>query len=85
MAAILLKTLEISHEAAHTTTLGFGGQIMQNAKDSQKTSTTIQYMDHLAPVTEPEVLAYRCEPTIQCQDYWSSGPGTGKLIETSPD
>ena len=56
MAPRLLKRLGISHEAAHTTTLGLGGQIMQHAKDSRKTSITVQYMEHLAPVTEPEVL-----------------------------
>jgi len=56
MAPRLLKRLGISHEAAHTTTLGLGGQIMQHAKDSRKTSKTVQYMEHLAPVTEPEVL-----------------------------
>jgi hypothetical protein len=55
MAARLLKKLGISHEEAHITTHGFGGQIMQHAKDSRKTSITVQYMEHLAPVTEPEV------------------------------
>jgi len=56
MAPRLLKKLGISHEAAHTTTLGLGGQIMQHASDGRKTSITVQYMEHLAPVTEPEVL-----------------------------
>jgi hypothetical protein len=56
MAPRLLKKLGISHEAAHITALGLGGQIMQHAKDSRKTSITVQYMEHLAPVTEPEVL-----------------------------
>jgi len=56
MAPRLLKKLGISHEVAHITTLGLGGQIMQHAKDSRKTSITVQYMEHLAPVTEPEVL-----------------------------
>jgi len=56
MAPTLLKKLGISHEVAHITTLGLGEQIMQHAKDSQKTTITVQYMEHLAPVTEPEVL-----------------------------
>jgi len=56
MASRLLKKLGISHEAAHTTTLGLGGQIMQHAKDSRRTSITVQYMEHLAQVTEQEVL-----------------------------
>jgi hypothetical protein len=56
VAPRLLKILGISHEAAHITTLGLGGQIMQHAKNSRKTSITVQYMEHLAPVTEPEVL-----------------------------
>jgi len=56
IAPRLLKKLVISHEAAHITTLGLGGQIMQHAKDGRKTSITVQYMEHLAPVTEPEVL-----------------------------
>jgi hypothetical protein len=51
-----LKKLGISHEAAHITTLGLGGQIMQHAKDIRKTSITVEYMEHLAPVAEPEVL-----------------------------
>jgi len=34
MAPRLLKRLGISHEAAHTTTLGLGGQIMLHAKES---------------------------------------------------
>ena len=56
MAPRLLKKLGISHEVAHITTLGLGGQIVQHGKDSRKTSTTVQYMEHLARVTEPEVL-----------------------------
>jgi len=55
----LLKKPRISHEAAHTTTSGLGEQLMQHAKDSQKTSITVQYMEHLARVTEVEVLVGR--------------------------
>lgn len=56
MAPGLLQKLGISNEAAHSATLGLGGQIMQHVKDGQKTSTTIQYLEHLALVTEQEVL-----------------------------
>jgi len=56
LAPRLLKRLGISREAAHTTTLGLGGQIMQHAKVSRKMSITIQYMENLPPVPEPEVL-----------------------------
>jgi hypothetical protein len=56
MAPRLLKKLGISQEAAHITALGLRGQIMQQAKDSRKPSITVQYIVHIAPVTEPEVL-----------------------------
>jgi len=56
MAPWLFKNLGISHEAAHITTLGLGGQSMQHAKDNRKMSISVQYMEHLAQVTEPEVL-----------------------------
>jgi hypothetical protein len=55
IAPRLLKRLGILHEAAQTTTLGLGGQILQHAKDSRKMSITVQYMEHLAPDTELEV------------------------------
>jgi hypothetical protein len=56
MAPRLLKRLGISHEAAHITTLGLNGGVMQHAKDSRKTRITVQYMDYLAPVDESDVL-----------------------------
>jgi hypothetical protein len=56
MAPKLHKNLTKSHEVAHTATLGLGGQIMQHAKDCRMTSITVQYMEHLAPGTDPEVL-----------------------------
>jgi len=56
MAPRLLRKLGLPHEAAHTTTLGLNGQVMEHARDSQKTMISAQYFDHLAPVDEPEVL-----------------------------
>jgi hypothetical protein len=52
----LPKKLGISHEAAHITTLGLCGQIMQHAKNSGKTSITVRYIEHLATVTELDVI-----------------------------
>jgi hypothetical protein len=56
MAPRLLKQLGISHEAAHITTLGLNGGVMQHAKDSQKTPITVQYVDYCIPVEESDVL-----------------------------
>jgi hypothetical protein len=56
MAPKLHKNLTKSQEVAYTATLGLGGQIMQHAKDFQKTSITVHYMKHLAPVRKLEVL-----------------------------
>jgi hypothetical protein len=56
MAPRLLKRLGISHEAAHITTLGLNGGVMQHAKDSRKTRITVQYLDYLPPVDESDVL-----------------------------
>jgi hypothetical protein len=56
MAPWLLKRLGISHEAAHISTLGLNGGVMQQAKDSRKTRIMVQYLDYLAPVDESDVL-----------------------------
>jgi len=56
IARRLLKKLGGSYKAAHIPTLGLGGQIMHHVKDSPETSITVQYMEHLAPVTKQEVL-----------------------------
>ena len=56
MASRLLVKLGISHDSAHIAAFSLGGPIMQHANDSQKTSISVQDMEHLAPVTEPEVL-----------------------------
>jgi len=56
MAQRLLPKLGLPHEAAHTTTLGLNGQMMEHARDSRKATISAQYLDHLALVDEPEVL-----------------------------
>jgi hypothetical protein len=55
MAPRLLRKLGLPHEAAHTTTLGLIGHVIEHARDSRKTIISAQYFDHLAPVDEPEV------------------------------
>lgn len=35
---------------------GLNGHVMVSAKESRKTSISVQYLEHLAPVDEPEVL-----------------------------
>jgi len=52
----LLNRLGLPHDTAHITTHGFDGQVIAHARESRKTVMTVQYMDHLAPVHEPEVL-----------------------------
>jgi hypothetical protein len=57
MTPRLLKRLGISHQAAHITTLGLNGGVMQHAKDSRKkTRISVQYLDYLAPVDKSDVL-----------------------------
>jgi hypothetical protein len=41
---------------AYITTRGLDGKILARARDSQKLSLRMQYLSHLAPVEEPEVL-----------------------------
>jgi hypothetical protein len=52
----LLNRLGLPHEAAHITSHGLDGQVIAPARESGKTAITVQYMDHLAPVHELEVL-----------------------------
>jgi hypothetical protein len=52
----LLNRLGLPHEAVHITTHGLDGEVIAHARESRKTAMTVQYMDHLAPVHEPEVL-----------------------------
>jgi len=52
----LLNRLGLPHEAAHITTHGLDGQVIAHVRESHKTAMTVQYIDHLAPVHEPEVL-----------------------------
>jgi hypothetical protein len=47
---ILLKTLELPHEPAFTTTQGLNGQVMMSAKESLKASHVVQYFEHLKPI-----------------------------------
>ena len=37
-------------------TLGLNGQVIAHVSDSQKTAFTVQYMEHISPVQESEVL-----------------------------
>jgi len=80
MAPRLLKKLGTSQEAAHTTTLSLGGQIMQHVKECRKTSLTVQYKEHLAQLQNRKWRSYWWEPTIDYSDDCSSGPGTRKLF-----
>jgi hypothetical protein len=52
----LLQQLGLTDEPAYVTTLGLDSQAMAHTSKSQKTAFTVQYMDHLSPVEESEVL-----------------------------
>jgi len=56
MAPRLRKRLGPADEPAYVTMLDLNGQVMAHASDSQKTAFTVQYMEHLSPVQEAEVL-----------------------------
>jgi hypothetical protein len=56
MSPRLRKRLGLADEPAYVTTLGLNGQVMAHASDSRKTAFTVQYMEHLSPVQEAEVL-----------------------------
>jgi len=56
MSPQLLNRLGLPVEAAHITTHSLDGQVIVPPRGSRKTVMTTQYLDHLAPVQETEVL-----------------------------
>jgi hypothetical protein len=56
ISPLLPNTLGQPHEAAHYTTHSLDGQVIAHPRESGKTAMTVQYLDHLALVHEPEVL-----------------------------
>jgi len=56
MAPRLRKRLGLADEPAYITTLGLNDQVMAQASESRKTAFTVQYIEHLAPIEESEVL-----------------------------
>jgi len=56
MTPRLRKQLGLADEPAYVTTLVLNGHVMTHASESQKTMFTVQYMEHLSPVQESEVL-----------------------------
>jgi len=63
MTPKLLKRLGISHQAAHITTVGLNGGVMEHATDSRKkTRISVQYLDYLPPVDKSDVLVVPMRP-----------------------
>jgi hypothetical protein len=56
MASRLRKRPGQADEPAYVRTLGLNGQVMAHVCDSPKTAFTVQYMEHISPVREAEVL-----------------------------
>jgi hypothetical protein len=56
MTPRLRKRLGLAVKPAYVITLGLNGQVMAHTSDSRKTAFTGQYMDHISPVEESEVL-----------------------------
>jgi hypothetical protein len=56
MSPTLRKRLALADEPAYVTTLGLNGQVLAHASKSQNTTFTVQYMEHLSPVQDSEVL-----------------------------
>jgi len=56
MAPRLRKRLGLADKPVYVTTLGLKGHLMAHASESRKTTFTVQYMEHLSPVQESEVL-----------------------------
>jgi len=56
MALRLRERLGLADKPAYVTTLGLNGQVMDHPRDSRRTAFTVQYMEHLSPVRESEVL-----------------------------
>jgi len=76
MAPRLQKRVRPAAEPAYTMTLGHNGQAMAHASDSRKMVFPVQYLEHLSPIKEPEVvvvhlLAYNFIlgwPWFQCRN-----------------
>jgi len=56
MGPRLRKRLRLADEPAYVTTLGLNGEVMAHASESQRMAFTVQYIEHLSPVQESEVL-----------------------------
>jgi hypothetical protein len=56
MSPRLQKRLGLADEPAYITTIGLNGQVMAHASDCRRTAFTVQYMNHLSPVRESEML-----------------------------
>jgi len=56
MAPRLRKWLGLADETAYVMTLGLNGQVTADASECQKTAFTVQYMQHISPVQQREVL-----------------------------
>ena len=56
MTLTLRKRLGLADEPAYVTTPGLNGQVMAHTSGSQKMAFMVQYMEHLLPVQESEVL-----------------------------
>ena len=56
MAPKLRKRLGLADEPAYVTTLSHDGQVMAHTSNRGNTAFTVQYMEHLSPVQESEVL-----------------------------
>jgi len=56
MTSTLRKRLGLADEPAYVTTRGLNGHVMAHVSESRKTTFTVQYMEHLSPVQESEVL-----------------------------
>jgi len=56
MTPRLRKRLVPADKPAYVTLSGLNGRLMVHASESQKTMFTVQYMEHLSPVQESDVL-----------------------------
>jgi Aspartyl protease len=57
----LCSSLKLETKPAHVDTYGLDGKLLASARDSLKTSISVQYFPHLAPVEESEVLVVPIE------------------------
>lgn len=55
----LVRSLGLETSPAYITTLGLGGAILAHARDSRRVRTMMQYLPHLAPVDESDVLVVK--------------------------